>query len=105
MIEGAVARRRRTYRGFAEIVFSLGKLRLQVLQGRLALSLHVEPGEAERLPIETGEIRLRPGNWKVDRDLIVPTGYVLRAGAGTVLELSGPAVIVSRSPPATCRAV
>jgi hypothetical protein len=45
-----------------------------------------------------GEIRVRPGNWRIDRDLIVPAGYVLRAGAGTVLELSGPAVIVSRSP-------
>jgi hypothetical protein len=44
------------------------------------------------------EIRVRPGAWTVDRDLIVPAGYRLRAGAGTRLDLVRNAAIVSRSP-------
>jgi hypothetical protein len=44
------------------------------------------------------EIRVRPGSWRVEQDLVVPAGYRLRAGGGTELELRGPASILSRSP-------
>jgi hypothetical protein len=43
-------------------------------------------------------ISVRPGAWTVDRDLVVPAGYRLRAGAGTRLDLVRSALILSRSP-------
>ncbi len=42
-------------------------------------------------------IRVRPGSWTVDRDLVVPQGYRLRAGAGARLDLVRSAMILSRS--------
>lgn len=47
---------------------------------------------------EVRRIRIRSGNWVVDEDLIVPSGYRLFAYPGTTLELASSASIVSRSP-------
>ncbi|MCI0347257.1 MAG: hypothetical protein L0221_17735, partial [Chloroflexi bacterium] len=52
----------------------------------------VEVDEAARV------LRVRPGAWTVDRDLVVPAGYRVRAGPGTRLDLVRSAVILSRSP-------
>jgi hypothetical protein len=43
-------------------------------------------------------ILVRPGAWTIDRDLVVPAGYRLRAGAGTRLDLVRSALILCRSP-------
>ena len=47
---------------------------------------------------EGRRIGIRPGTWRIDRDLIVPSGYRLVAGPGTHLDLVRGAAIVSRSP-------
>src|SRR5262245_29362170 len=43
-------------------------------------------------------ITIRTGAWTLDRDLIVPPGYRLRAGAGARVDLVRSAMVVSRSP-------
>ena len=42
-------------------------------------------------------IAVRPGAWRLDRNMIVPAGYVVFAGPGTRLDLVNGATIVSRS--------
>ncbi len=44
------------------------------------------------------EIRIKPGRWTVDRDVVIPSGWTLLAGLGVELLLTGNAKIVSRSP-------
>jgi hypothetical protein len=51
-----------------------------------------------RVDDATREIVVEPGDWKIDRDLIVPAGYRLIARAGTRLNLSNGASVLSRSP-------
>ena len=43
-------------------------------------------------------LRVRPGAWTLDRDLVVPAGYRVHAGPGTRLDLTRSALILSRSP-------
>ena len=57
----------------------------------------VEVDEAERV------LTIRPGEWRVERDLVIPEGWRVRAGAGTHLDLVGSALIVSRSRRFRCR--
>jgi hypothetical protein len=45
-----------------------------------------------------GVIRIAEGSWTVDRDVIVPRGYRLRADGGTRLDLLDSALILSYSP-------
>jgi len=52
----------------------------------------VEVDEAERV------VRIPPGSWRIDRDLVIPEGYRVRCAAGTHLDLVRSAVILSRSP-------
>jgi len=43
-------------------------------------------------------IRIAPGRWTVERDLVIPAGHVLAGGPGTVLDLVHGARVVSYSP-------
>ena len=43
-------------------------------------------------------VRIRPGAWTVDRDLVIPSGYTVEALAPLKLSLSKGAELVSRSP-------
>lgn len=45
-----------------------------------------------------GLVRVLPGAWRVDRDVIVPAGLRLVAGPGTVLDLTAGASIYTRGP-------
>ncbi len=47
---------------------------------------------------EAGEIRFRPGTWILDRDLVIPAGHKLVAGAGVNLDLRDGASLLSYSP-------
>ncbi len=42
-------------------------------------------------------IHVRPGSWRVDRDLLLPAGYRVHAGPGTRIDLVNSAAIVSSS--------
>lgn len=42
-------------------------------------------------------ITLQPGEWKVDRDVVIPSGFVVAAGPGMRLDLSAGAKIISYS--------
>jgi len=44
------------------------------------------------------EIRIRPGRWRMDRDMIVPPGFTVVCGAGTELDMTDSAFLLSRSP-------
>jgi hypothetical protein len=62
-----------------------------------------QPANAAEFPfVEVDEasqsVRIAPGDWTVDRDLILPAGFRVRAGPGTRLDLVDSALIVSRSP-------
>ncbi|MBU0640616.1 MAG: hypothetical protein KKB50_17275 [Planctomycetes bacterium] len=46
----------------------------------------------------TGELRIRPGTWTIDRHVIIPAGYRVVAGPGTTLDLTAGAVLLSYSP-------
>jgi hypothetical protein len=46
----------------------------------------------------TQRILIRPGTWHLDRSLIIPHGYQVIAGEGTILDLSDSATILSYSP-------
>ena len=59
---------------------------------------NVETFDFAVVDAERREIRLRPGSWTIDRDLVVPPNYRLRAGPGTRLELRNGATILSFSP-------
>jgi hypothetical protein len=52
----------------------------------------VEVDEAERV------LRIPPGTWRIERDLVLPAGYRVRCEAGTHLDLVRSAAILSRSP-------
>lgn len=43
------------------------------------------------------EVRIAPGSWTVDRDLVIPAGYTVRASAPLKLSLVRGAALVSRS--------
>lgn len=45
-----------------------------------------------------GVARIAPGEWRVERPLLVPAGLVLEAGPGTRLDLVSHAFVLSRSP-------
>jgi hypothetical protein len=47
---------------------------------------------------EARRIDVLPGSWRVGRNMLIPGGYVVSAGQGTVLDLVDGAVVVSRSP-------
>ena len=47
---------------------------------------------------EKQEIYLRPGDWTVSNDLILPAGYRIRCNGGTRLHLTKSALILSHSP-------
>ncbi|MCG8608887.1 hypothetical protein MJD09_28360, partial [bacterium] len=56
--------------------------------------------EFDFLVIDDSEktVSLKPGNWLIDRDLIIPKGYQVVARAGTRLDLVRGAVMLSYSP-------
>jgi len=45
-----------------------------------------------------GIITCRPGNWRLERDLLIPPGFRFQAGPGVQLDLTGGAAVVSFSP-------
>ncbi len=47
---------------------------------------------------ETREIMIRPGEWTLDRTLILPAGYTVLCGENTRIDLVNSALILSRSP-------
>lgn len=71
---------------------------------KAAIDLFRRPGNVEAFPfLEINElektITCKPGDWKVDRTLIIPKGYVLRMYAGSTINLSESfAKIISFSP-------
>jgi hypothetical protein len=59
------------------------------------------PANLDRFPfirVAAGVAAFRPGTWRVEEDLIVPAGLVLRAEPGVRIDLRKGAKIVSRSP-------
>ncbi len=46
----------------------------------------------------TQTIRIKAGEWVINRDMIVPAGYTLKAEAGVVLVLNDSAAIISHAP-------
>jgi spore coat protein CotH len=56
-------------------------------------------GEFEFMAVneEAGRIDVLPGTWQVDRNMMIPEGYVVAAGSGVHLDLVNNAVVVSRS--------
>ena len=47
---------------------------------------------------EEREILIRPGEWTLDRDLVIPGGYLVRCGGGTQIRMTNGASLVSYSP-------
>jgi hypothetical protein len=47
---------------------------------------------------ERGEIRVRPGTWRVSRDVIIPAGYRMLCGEGVEIDLVEEAMLYSYSP-------
>ncbi len=43
-------------------------------------------------------IRILPGRWRITQELILPHGYVVKAGEGVELDLAGNGMIISYSP-------
>jgi hypothetical protein len=43
------------------------------------------------------EILIKPGNWTIDKSLIIPSGYTVICGEGTTMNLTNSAVILSYS--------
>lgn len=84
--------------------------RTVVAEERPALDISAAPvGDADALArlrrcafidVRDGEkeIRIRPGTWFVDRDLVAPAGYRVAAGPGTTLAFAEGAALVSYSP-------
>ncbi|MFC1964387.1 CotH kinase family protein [Chloroflexota bacterium] len=46
----------------------------------------------------TASILIMPGNWELDDNLIIPAGYTVACGEGTVLDIKDNATILSYSP-------
>ena len=47
---------------------------------------------------DDGELRILPGEWVIDRDLVIPRGQRLKCGPGVVLDLVAGASLLSYSP-------
>lgn len=59
---------------------------------------NVESFEFLRVDAVEGLVRVRPGTWRVDRDLVVPPGFRFVAGPGTILDLTSGASLYARGP-------
>lgn len=62
------------------------------LQEQLQVHQFLEAGQGEK------SLAIKPGRWSVARDIVVPEGVTLSAGAGTVLEFAPGTAIISRGP-------
>jgi len=64
----------------------------------LRLAPNADSFEFLALDESTATFFVRPGHWRLDRDLRIPPGYRVVASSGTHLDLANGAKIVSRSP-------
>jgi hypothetical protein len=74
----------------------LGEAPLRAAPPRL--TPNVESFPFLTVDVELGRIGIRPGTWRVDRNMVLPPGYRIFAGPGTRLDLVKGAAIVTYSP-------